>query len=124
MFTQCQAIHARTLLPCQDTPAVKATYTAELTVPKPLVAVMSALSDGSVADLGDSSQYFFRQPIPIPSYLIAMAVGKLVSADIGPRSRVWTEESMLQQCVYEFAETEQFIATAESFLVCAVSLYF
>ena len=30
LFTQCQAIHARTLMPCQDTPADKFTFEAKV----------------------------------------------------------------------------------------------
>jgi leukotriene-A4 hydrolase len=39
IFSQCQAILARSLYPCQDTPGVKSTYTANVTCPKPLIAV-------------------------------------------------------------------------------------
>lgn len=33
VFTQCQAIHARSLMPCQDSPGVKTPYTATVTAP-------------------------------------------------------------------------------------------
>ena len=50
MFSQCQALHARTMFPCQDTPSVKQTYTALVTVPEALTALMSAVSDPLVAE--------------------------------------------------------------------------
>ena len=62
-FGQCQAIHARSLLPCQDTPGAKFTYTAELRVPAELTALMSALSKPSVTP----GVFEFEQPVPIPS---------------------------------------------------------
>lgn len=43
MFSQCQAIHARSLYPCQDTPGVKSTYSAKITCPKPLVVVKTQI---------------------------------------------------------------------------------
>eukprot|EP00605_Chrysophyceae_sp_TOSAG23-4_P001888 GSChrysophyteH1.ASY1.ANO1.2084.1 assembled CDS len=43
VYTQCQAIHARSLLPCQDSPGVKTTYTAEVTAPEWCTVLMSAV---------------------------------------------------------------------------------
>ena len=42
VYTQCQAIHARSIFPCQDTPAARIKYSARLNIPRPLSAVMSA----------------------------------------------------------------------------------
>lgn len=114
LFTQCQAIHARSLLPCQDTPFIKAPYTATVRVLKPLTAVMSALSSESTVEDEGSRTFSFTQPVPIPSYLIALGVGNLESIEIGPRSRVWAEPEVVKGAAWEFAETESFIATAES----------
>ena len=45
LFSQCQAIHARSLVPCQDTPAVKFTYDAKVNSPADLVVLMSAVKN-------------------------------------------------------------------------------
>ena len=76
---------------------------------------MSAVLQGSGTLLKDGlrKMYRFKQVIPIPSYLIAIVVADLVSKKVGPRSRVWTEAEMIDRCAYEFAETEQMVATAE-----------
>lgn len=114
-FTQCQAIHARSLMPCQDTPSVKTPYEAEITVPKDLVALMSAIGTGNRVhpQNPDKVTFTFTQKVAIPSYLIALVVGALVSQDVGPRSKVWTEKEMLEMSAWEFAEVESQLSTAE-----------
>lgn len=115
LFSQCQAHHCRSMVPCQDSPSVKHTYYAQVSVPKDLVAVMSAVRDGHELDPQDSDRiiYRFRQTVPMPSYLIAIVVGALESREIGPRSRVWSEKEFVDKAAFEFSETEQMLQTAE-----------
>ncbi len=98
MFSQAQAIHARSLFPCQDTPDVKSTYSFNITSPHVVVASGVPVSGGS------GTLYRFEQKVPIPSYLFALASGDIVTAPIGPRSVVATSPDMLDKCQWEFQE--------------------
>ncbi|XP_052095290.1 leukotriene A-4 hydrolase-like isoform X3 [Mytilus californianus] len=115
LFSQCQAIHCRSFVPCQDTPSVKFPYTATITAPKEITLLMSAISTGSETDSSDNSKsiYRFEQKVPIPSYLIAIVGGDLESRDIGPRSKVWSEKEFVDAAAFEFSETETMLTTAE-----------
>ncbi|XP_071157222.1 leukotriene A-4 hydrolase-like isoform X4 [Mytilus edulis] len=115
LFSQCQAIHCRSFVPCQDTPSVKFPYTAKITAPKEITLLMSAISTGSETDSSDSTKsiYRFEQKVPIPSYLIAIVGGDLESRDIGPRSKVWSEKEFVDAAAFEFSETETMLKTAE-----------
>ena len=87
LFTQCQAIHARSLYPCQDSPAAKMTYEAKVSAPSALTALMSAIPTGSTpAPGGAKTTYAFEQKVPIPPYLLALAVGDLESRGIDWRA--------------------------------------
>jgi leukotriene-A4 hydrolase len=114
LFSQCQPHHARAMVPLQDSAMVRFKYKAEITVPKPLVAVMSAAPGARVAGPDTkSSTYAFEMPQPIPSYLLALAVGNLAAKDLGPRSRVYTEPEMLKAAAWEFAGVDDMLLAAE-----------
>jgi leukotriene-A4 hydrolase len=112
LFSQCQAIHARSVAPLQDTPRLRIRYRAELTVPRALTAVMAAAHRGRSED-GELAVERFEMPQPIPPYLLAFAVGELAARDLSPRARVWAEPAMLDRAAHEFAEVESMIAAAE-----------
>jgi leukotriene-A4 hydrolase len=110
LYTQSEPIGARTWIPLQDTPQVRATYKARIHTSSDVRAVMSAENDRGAKRDGE---YSFVMPQAIPSYLIALAVGDLEFKETGPRSGVYAEKSMVKAAAREFADTESMIAAGE-----------
>jgi leukotriene A-4 hydrolase/aminopeptidase len=114
LFSQCQAIHARAMVPLQDTPRVRVKLQAEIEVDKPLRVVMAASMDGEKAGSSDATTiWLFHMPQPIPPYLIALAAGNLHAQEVGPRSMVYAEPEVLEKAAWEFGGVEDMITTAE-----------
>lgn len=111
LFTQSEAILARTWVPCMDGPGVRFTYSATIRTSPDLVAVMSA--SGNSGTKSASGVYTFEMKLPIPSYLLALAVGDLEFRPIGHRGGVYAEPSVVDKAAYEFADLEKMISAAE-----------
>ena len=110
MFSQSESIHARSWVPLQDSPAIRFTYDARVTAPKDVRVVMSAINDAKHPLDG---QFTFKQPHPIPSYLLAIGAGDLAVKETGPRSAVYAEPSVVDKAAHEFEDTEKLIAATE-----------
>jgi len=111
LFTQGQAILTRTWIPTQDSPSNRITYSADVKVPKELMALMSAKNPVSK---NDSGIYHFEMTQPIPAYLIALAVGNLEYRKLGKNCGVYSEPEMIRQVAWEFKDLRKMILAAES----------
>jgi leukotriene-A4 hydrolase len=115
LFSQGQAILTRSWIPTQDSPGIRQTYRARVTVPAPLRAVMSAeaLTPEGVAT-PDGRAFEFRLEQPVPPYLIALAIGDIAFTPVGPRSGVYAEPSVVDRAAAEFVDLEEMIEAAEA----------
>ncbi len=110
LFTQSQAILARSWIPIQDSPGIRFTYSARVTVPPGLMALMSAENP---TQTNENGEYTFQMNQPIPAYLMALSVGNVTFAPIGQRTGVYAEPSVIEAAIYEFGEMEDMLVAAE-----------
>jgi aminopeptidase N len=110
LFSQSQAILARTWIPCQDSPSVRFTYSADVTVPKELMALMSAENPQVKSPDG---KYHFEMKQRIPSYLLALAVGDVAFKSLSENTGVYATADMLELAHNEFSDMPGMVKAAE-----------
>ncbi len=109
LYSQSQAILARTWVPCQDVPAVKFTYEATV---KTKVGYMALMSATNPQKLSSDGTYHFTMEQPISSYLLALSSGELDFKSLGPDCGIYAERGMLDKAVWEFADMQKMIDEA------------
>ena len=115
LFSQGESILNRSWIPTQDSPGIRQTWEAAITVPAALTAVMSAemLTPKGEPAANGTRRYRFRMDKPVAPYLIALAVGDLKFQAEGPRTGVWAEPVTLKEAASEFVDLEKMVTTAE-----------
>lgn len=110
LFTQGQAVLSRTWMPVQDSPGIRFSWDATVKVPADFMALMSGTNP---QEKNPEGSFSFRMDLPVPAYLIALAVGDLAFKPLGERCGVYAEPAMLERAASEFVDTEKMLIAAE-----------
>jgi len=111
LYTQSQAILARSWVPCMDLPAIRFTYSASIYCEAQFRPLMSA-ENPSKAD--KDGWYHFAMREPIPSYLLALAVGELEYRAYDERCGVFAEPVVMEMAFKELVDLPKMMTAAEA----------
>lgn len=117
LFSQGEAILNRTWIPTQDSPGIRQSWDARIVAPEGIRVVMSAdmlTPEGEEVE-GEPGKraWRFNMEHEVAPYLIAIAAGNLEFREIGPRSGVYAEPSVVDGAAEEFSDLEAMIDAAE-----------
>ena len=104
------ALAARSWIPLQDTPQVRASLAAVVLTDVEVRPVMSAKNDPEKKHGG---LYSFNLSDPIPSCRISLAVGDLRFKQLGPRTGIYAEKPLAAAAAKEFTDAEALLRAGE-----------
>ncbi|XP_071575034.1 leukotriene A-4 hydrolase-like [Temnothorax nylanderi] len=117
LLSHNKLIYARAWFPCQDTPSVKSTYTAKISVPKNYRVLMSAILNNEYKS-GELNVYEFHQMNPVPSHAVIIAVGSLEERKLNAKSNIFAESEFIRESIdtfeTNFSKIERMLEIAES----------
>ena len=111
LLTQSEPTHARSWIPCLDSPGVRVSYDAVVHVPSGMNVVMSA---EHLRHEPEKGIFRFRMPQTIPTYLIALAAGEMAFKPVGERTGVYAEPGVVEKAAWELADMESMLRAAEA----------
>ena len=114
-FTMSEMIVGRELLPSQDTPAVKFPFYLGIKVKKDLYGMVSGIYDKEEED-SLSKTFFYKQIIPVPNYLIALAAGNIEGRNISETITVYSEPEFLDSVFNELSDLPEILKYAISYM--------
>ncbi|KAI3382502.1 hypothetical protein SNEBB_010938 [Seison nebaliae] len=136
MYTQCQAIHARSIVPCMDSPGSKiekifgrmscpdenikilmAAIEEDENLMKSIIGLFPSNSIENTIHKNMKNISYFQLPQPTPSYLLAAVAGEMKSIEISYRSKVWAEPDLVEKYAKELTVLPNYLDTAESLLI-------
>ena len=114
LYATGQCCANRALFPCFDIPSQRFTWAASIRVKDEYNIVAAAEKKGERVE-GGWRVCRFEMATPVPSYLVAMAIGVLERRDVGPRSTLYAHPSMMEAAEQELRGVpEKYLTAAET----------
>ncbi len=112
LYTQSEAALARSWIPCQDAPGIRFTYEAHIDAPAGFLPLMSVGNNARAVN--KNNHYDYSQVHPIPSYLLALAVGHLTYIPYDKKNNfgIYAEEGFAIEVFNEFDAMPKMVEAA------------
>jgi cytosol alanyl aminopeptidase len=120
-MTQFEETDARRAFPCVDEPSAKIPWEVTLRVPKDLVAVSNTPIASTEAAGEGMKRVRFARTKPLPSYLVAFAVGPYDFVDARPAGankvpmRIYTPRGRAAEAAYAARTSPEILETLEAY---------